>query len=103
MGDHNNLCQFESIKADMIPMEKSVIANVVELMDPKISTLRSELKSEMCTDIRRLIQEEMALNHYLDRKKESEDSSPSEDEREDTKGEPDKTKINKKSKKTIKL
>merc|ERR1711954_323002 len=63
--ERENSWQFEGIKADMTHLEKSVTSKVVDLIDPKItelrsgmkdnlSSMRSELKEDMCSEMRKL-------------------------------------------------
>merc|ERR1711954_418758 len=68
--EQENLRQFQAIKHDMGNLETSVTTKVINFIDPKISTLCSELKDDLCTDLWRLVKEEMELNRHKENKKE---------------------------------
>merc|ERR1711954_342936 len=95
--------KIEAIRVDMGNIKTSVTNKVINVIDPKISTLRTELRDDLNTDLRRLVEEEMELKKYKDWKEDSEDSNETEDEDSNRKDGPEKRKKNKKSKKNIKL
>merc|ERR1712112_74305 len=63
----NNL-KFESIRYDMRLMETSVTAKVINELDPKISSMRNEIREDLCADMRRLVQEEVQLQRFKEKK-----------------------------------
>merc|ERR1711954_173570 len=78
----NNL-KFESIRYDMILMETSVTAKVINQLDPKISSMRNELREDLCADMRRLVQEEVQLQKFKERKEDPNDAQESEEDETD--------------------
>ena len=106
----NNL-KFESIRYDMRLMETSVTAKVINELDPKISSMRNEIREDLCKDMRRLVQEEVQLQKFKEKKEDPidiQESAEDESEREEVaekKKKKEKTKKNikdKKNKKKIK-
>merc|ERR1711954_498691 len=63
--------KFEAIRYDMGQMESSGTSKVINELDPKISTLRSELREDFNSDIRRLVQEELQLQKFKEKKEEA--------------------------------
>ena len=63
-------------------METSVTTKVINELDPKISSMKSELREDLCSDMRRLVQEEVELMRLREAKEKpnpAEDSSEVED------------------------
>merc|ERR1711954_278898 len=89
-------------RCDMSNLENSVTNKVIQEFDPKISPLRTELREDLNTDLRRLAREEMQLRSFKDWKEVSEESEESEEETSKAKGDPEKKKKNQKSRKNIK-
>merc|ERR1711954_147076 len=69
----NNL-KFKSIRYDMRLMEMSVTAKVVNELDPKIASMRTELRNDLCADMRRLVKVEVLLQGFKDRKDKPQES-----------------------------
>merc|ERR1711954_253075 len=63
---------FQAIRYDMGRMETSVTSKVINELDPKISMLRTEIREDMNTDLRRLVKEELQLQKYKENKAENE-------------------------------
>merc|ERR1711954_34015 len=63
--------KFEAIRYDMGMMESSVTSKVINELDPKLSTMRSELREDLNFDIRRLVQEEIQLQKFKEKKDEA--------------------------------
>merc|ERR1711954_445577 len=78
----NNL-KFESIRYDMRLMETSVTAKVINELDPKISSMRNEIRNYLCADMRRLVKEEVLLQGFKERKEDPQESEEDESEKED--------------------
>merc|ERR1712112_332222 len=78
----NNL-KFESIRYDMRLMETSVTAKVINELDPKISSMRNEIRDDLCADMRRLVKEEVLLQKFKERREEPQESEEEESEKED--------------------
>merc|ERR1711954_174463 len=91
----NNL-KFESIRYDMRLMETSVTAKVINELDPKISSMRNEIRDDLCADMRRLVKEEVLLQKFKERKEDPQESEEEESEKEDKEDERKKRKNPKK-------
>merc|ERR1712082_433415 len=78
----NNL-KFESIRYDMRLMETSVTAKVVNELDPKIASMRTEITNDLSADMRRLVKEEVLLQGFKARKEKSQETEEDDSEEED--------------------
>merc|ERR1711954_165924 len=74
----NNL-KFESIRYDMRLMETAVTAKVINELYPKISSMRNEIREDLCADMRRLVQEEVQLQRFKEKKEDPNDAQESEE------------------------
>merc|ERR1711954_172007 len=75
--------KFENIRYDMRLMETAVTAKVINELDPKISSMRNEIREDLCKDMRRLVQEEVQLQKFKENKEDPSDIQESaEDESE---------------------
>merc|ERR1711954_318623 len=90
--------KIEAIRCDMSNLETSVTNKVIQEFDPKINSLRTELREDLNTDLRRLVREEMQLRSFKSGKEESEESEESEEDTPKAKGNPETKKKNQKSK-----
>merc|ERR1711954_467069 len=54
----NNL-RFDAINSNVARIETTVTDRVVETIDPQIKSLKNELKADLSTDLRALVQEEI--------------------------------------------
>merc|ERR1711954_429811 len=91
--------KIEAIGCDMSNIKNSVTNKVIKEFDPKISSLRSEPREDLNTDLRRLVKVEMQLRNFKDWKEGSEESEELEEEASNSKEGPEKSKKIKKSKK----
>merc|ERR1711954_492910 len=96
-SERENQIKFADIKSGIAKVEKSVTANVIESIEPRISVLKSEMSTEMRDEMRKLLKDEMENTYKIGRRDEDVVEESSEEEVEDPKGEPAKKK-NKKSK-----
>merc|ERR1711954_389393 len=60
--------KFQAIRYDMGMMESSVTSKVMNELDLKLSTMRSELREDLNSHIRRLVQEEIQLQKLKEKK-----------------------------------
>ena len=78
--------KFENIRYDMRLMETAVTAKVINELDPKISSMRNEIREDLCKDMRRLVQEEVQLQKFKEKKEDPidiQESAEDESEREE--------------------
>merc|ERR1712081_132185 len=59
---------FQAIRYDMGQIETAVTSKVINELDPKISSLKSELRQDLNTDLQRLVQEELQLQKFKEKK-----------------------------------
>merc|ERR1711954_234865 len=96
-----NKRKFEDLKTGIALVEKSVTWKVIESIEPQISTLKTDLSSEMQSEMKQMFKEEMEKTYQIKKKPEDDEEASSEEEADEPKGEPGKKK-NKKSKKNPK-
>merc|ERR1712081_63313 len=78
--------KIKAMRCDMNNLETSVTNRVIQEFDPKINSLRTELREDINTDLRRLVREEMQLRSFKSAEEESQESDDSEEDSPKAKG-----------------
>merc|ERR1711954_300514 len=75
-----NKRKFEDLKRGLALVEKSVMSKVTECIEPHISTLKTDLSSEMRSEMKQMFKEEMEKNYLRKKKPEYDEEASSEEE-----------------------
>merc|ERR1711954_528700 len=64
VNEEENLRNFEAVRKDMAQLEETATSKVIMQLDPKISDLQNVIQSNVCTDLRCTVKEEMVLQKF---------------------------------------
>merc|ERR1711954_553241 len=93
-SEGENQRKFSELKTDIANVEQLVTSKVVESMKPQISALKTDITSEMRSEMINLLRDEMENTYKIKKKDDDEEEVSSEEEVEAPKGEPVKKKKN---------
>merc|ERR1711954_114753 len=70
-----NKRKFEDLKTGIALVEKSVTSKVIESIKPQISTLKTDLSSEMQSEMKQMFKEEMEKTYQIKKKPEDDEEA----------------------------
>merc|ERR1711954_225801 len=61
--------KFKMIQTEINKVEENVTSKLMKEIKPSLNSMKGEMKNSMCTDIRRIVQEELSLREMKDQAK----------------------------------